>query len=720
MEPGPVEFSQAFLDQLRRDLKSLAPGRLEDFDIALGRRPGFFRQLKAHRLKMKDAFAAIRFMDFSPREYFTRHQASAISVPAPVPGFLGRYRALPTDRIKLGGLAPLTAWGFTVRLSEKAPVRMVDLSQRLKSLGVEVGPDEIYKYATLIFGLILKEKPETIDPETAEGLVRSLLLLAEIFPKDRPHQRAAAQLLDLGFHLEKMLDLLDLRHRLFAAAAEVCSQLGHLYDGIWCARQASHCAIFIPDVQQALVYRELMTRIALGAKRSNTATTASGNLLGQAQQDQEDVLATILANRETSSIPAAELDRRLGGQRAFANALGHRGSMPIWRWKALVDLLDISPFENLDRAAAWAATPPPVGRLFENLKLALKGKHIPKFTFQKKLLGWCQDVCVSDSEEPLTMDLSVFSGTEVESQFQVAARALADYSSNLPKAIRPDDIVELAEGLWRLSFALRCQGLFSDSADFLSASLVLLERSGHLAKLAPIYRLGAYLAVDLGNREIAAIVSRRAIEIDLALHSVGGLSLSLYSAAFVEHMAGRFRKTLHLYDTCAALTKEPNSLLEEWRVHLAKAAVLLKTEKLEAAGVSFRLAERDIDEISASDLDLVEFYLVKAELLSRTLTDIQEPVKLLEQASPLLIAKKHARELMLVGLAKCDHFLRHNQPDKARQEARDLLPLTAYLGRNPIGIRAVHELVRRSLLDSMGHLDIETARGKLRFPYLPS
>ena len=720
MDPG-LDFAQALLDQLRRDLKRFAPGRLGELARTLGRNPGYLWQLKAQRLKLHDAFAIMRFIGFTPAEYLARWDGIHERIPKTIPGFFRRHRLKTSDHVTLTHLAGFLDWAYGLVVDVSAPERLLDLPVRIDSLGIDAEPDEALSYADFLFSMLVKHRPETLHPTSAAGLIHTLLSLTDSLPRDRGHQRAAANLVDLGFHLEGFLDDLELRHQLYLAGACVSDRLGYPYDGMWCARQASYLALLIPDFELAQRCRQMMASIAeshdlsgrewLDPRGDRLAQLISVQAAGR--QDQQNVLAALISDRDTSPMEARELDRRLGGQRAFVDARGRRGVMKVSRWKMLVDILKVTPLSALDRASALNPIPPRIGSLFQGLKV--EGEHRPLCGFQRDLLRWSGDVSIDARATRLDSLPDAFFKAHQEPFLRDALQGFGRFCQQLPDVLHPDDLDTLCEGLLRSSYSLRRQSYLDDSADFLTAAFHLLDRADNPPRLAVGYRQGAYLAFDLGSLPPAAALLQRSKSIELSCGTVENLVLTLFISGFITSMSGQYLDASRIFEACLISVQSKQSSLAEWIVHLAIATTSLRSGDLNQAARSIKHTDRAFS--SDSRIDTAEYLRVKATILSHQ-GATAEPLDLLNEASSLLNKDLDARDLAIIGLERCDHYLRNDQADKARREAKSLLPLASRLKRNPIGQQAIQELARCGLIGSIDAVAVAETRERLLHPNL--
>ena len=723
MDPS-LEFAQAVLDQLRRGLKRFAPGRVGKTAEALGRSRNHFQRWSADSIRLDEAAAVARASDFKLVERFRLLTIPTPRIPEGAAGFFSRHGLLATDNEQCGfiHLQSFLEWGFQVRLQPSDDPLYLDLKARLGSFGVsDPSPDLVRSYAEILFQCLASEGPSTLSYRSARELIETLLLVVQKLPEKRCAFRGASQMIALSFYWESFLGDLDIRKRLFRAGAHVSRRLGFPSDTLWSFRQALYAAGLTADIKEVESIRSEARDVIDSdfvelSKRLGTGSTslAGLDLKSIGRTEQQLLLRVLESDRFTSPIGAAELDRRLGGLRAFPNALSGRRPMTVKRWYSLVETLDL-PLEHLmDRAAAMDPLPPPVGNLFQALKISKP--HRVLHPFQKDLLAWSAKVDVSNDAPRLEIDRDACSkAQEGEASYRSVLQTLKTIQESSPGRIHPDDGAVLCEGLLRICYRLQHGSWLDDAVDFLTIAMRLHESARNLKGLAMAYRSGAYLALDLGRPQISLIALGRAKDLDLWVGTLEGLSLTIYAESTVIRATGNYSEAFELYRHCLHLLRNGFCPITEWWLQLSMASTALQLKNVPLALEYLLKAENVFSDDSASAS--AELFNTKGDILSQA-GFYDEPMQLFSMATSRLDPEHNARDLVLIGLTKCNHLIRHRRFEKARQETKDLLRFGPHLRNNPIGIQALQQIVAQTLSGSLDEESVLRAQERLKYPNL--
>lgn len=704
MDPG-LDLAERLLKHLRLDLKRFARGKAADLEKSIGRGPRYLRRVSAKNLRLHEAFAAIRYLGFTPAEYFERVLRSKTAIPRGIPSFLRRRCPTERDTGMLRGLESFEAWARGVSIKDPAPSYCLDIELQLNRLGLEIGALDILNEAGSLFSIFGRHRPEIIDEESALTLIKSLVVISNALLEEN-HTSACCRVTDLGFRLEESVNDLRSRHGLFRLAARLCRRLGCGYDAVWCGNEAVILGLLTADL--ATVEEDWTwlgeEQPARAPRRTRTVDFAKVGL-----RDSVGAVAALVSERALSHYSAATLDQVLGAKNAFTGALNRSGPISVASWGRLLEKLDLAP-ELVVRRAALKQNPIGGGRFFQGLKEP--GNSRAKYSFQSDLLAWAESVAVTPTGTKIYFpDMPVTAAPE--ETFPEAIAALEKLLSKPPEHLIEGQARLVCRELIRVSYYLRVKGLRNDSADFLDAAFGLLDRWEQSPLLSLAQRNGGYLAIELGHLEIGFDLSLRAAMVGVHLRDYQSVEKSLYVAGIAAMVSDEYEVAINFFTACWALPKDVKTL-DPGVVSQALAACCIRSGNLMDA-------ERWLSEAHPVEhwpkRWQSEHLALQAELLSR-LGRKGRPLELLETAQHLLGPQGEPISRALLHLQKCQHLLGWGLSADAHLEARKLLGMANKIRNNPRGQKALFELCRSFSRNEAKLLDrqIEQARRCLRWP----
>ena len=311
------EFTQALLEQLRRDLRRFAPGRMVEVERMIGRSPQYLRKADARHLKLVDYFAAGEELGFLPGEWFGRAYPTG-SIPR-MPFVLKRLQNNHEGRkgSRLVNLVPFLDWAGDISIQAEGSIPRLSSLQPAKD-ALSYLDDWLELHASL---------PAFMASSECTNMIAMLSgLLVEASASEEAPLRELFALLGSGFWLEHELEDWELRSRLY----ETC---GHLFkveknnlEGAWSFHEAARAALLISRFERA-------RRLHLHATEM---------ILEEPMEPVQRLLTLMEQDRRRSELPKGAIDHALGAKRAFATAR-RRKDLSVDRWIRFLNTLSIPP-----------------------------------------------------------------------------------------------------------------------------------------------------------------------------------------------------------------------------------------------------------------------------------------------------------------------------------------------------------------------------------------
>lgn len=701
---------RSLLDQIRLDLRALDPDQQRRVKSAIGKAPRYLARVSIESLKLETIFALGRCLGHRPSEYLSyllNEPANTWIQPGPV-GLFHRLSRLARKSSHSNQLQAVLKWGYGVTV-KKGSGPSIDLEARLNNLGMDLSAGDSLQYAETLLSLLARNSSGQLSEKSIRSLVGSMSLVIEILGQEgAPYE--ACQALDLAFYLESLIQDLRLRQRLFEQGGHICLQLRQPQHGVWCLQEASLLALLVSNYDKCRDLQRRTIRIAddvgidLAGKSTTTDPAESGI------RDLDLLLSIMATDRRASPISAAELDSRLGAQKAFAMAVKRRAPMSVGRWDRFSRALGISPWIQIRRMDLLQSPVLPMGQFMRRLKV---GDHKHKaFAWQTRILSWCDRVDIS-STAPRR---SAFAGDAwtlpPEQGFEAIIQALARLASGiLPRDLHPSDATILINGLLRLVHVLRLKSQLNDAADILDAALTLEDDLHPQSTTLPAaLRTASALALYLGHPRKSKNLLHRARLLDAIQWDPRGLVLTHFWQGTIAQLTGAYEAAMTIHYACLEPARQYGGV-PVWLVYSNMSWTALRTGDIIRAGELLDSCIREGVHESA------DYLWNRGEFLSRSGAE-SEALRHLEQAQRRIIDEGRKTDSVLIQIEKCRHFLRYQRLDPARDQAKLLISSMRHLDGNPIGKAALMEFARSIFCGNWNLDSIQTVMRRIQIPYL--
>ncbi len=708
--------AQLILDRLRRDLRRLDRATFEQLHQRLGRNVRFLQRVETDNFKLQEFFALGRMLGYRPSEFLYRFGRLGSWNPQGAVAFF-RARGSASAHKPRPLLDQFLEWGYAVLVDEDGQKPTIEFAEYFRLSGKGLPSTDSLEFVDLVCSYYADEHgSEVLRPESALDLIGSLILMIGILcERDRPIEAHA--LLALALQLEQQIQTVELRCRLFELGAKLCFDFGEPLDGIWCLREAGFAALLIPDFDRARsLHAEATSRSeekGIGSSRALWNRSPS-DTIADGDADLNKLLQLMASDRRAASIPAAELDRHLGAQKAFSMALKGRAPMSLGRWGRFLEALDTSlglQARRLEMVDLSFPSPEPWIQQLKN-----RQSEPPKALWQSEIPKWALEVEISD----LAPDLDIFNRscwtTKTEAAYLEICEGFDELRIGLPDRLSPRNGARLHGGLVLTAHILREKDLLQVSSDFLAVSFRLVRQLGpslEASQLAWAYRTTSVLALHSGSVDLAAMALKRAKMADSVSWNLQGLTLSSYLEAVLSKTIGRYKRSVELHQQCLRTAKQLGLLPVE-TVLISLARTHLASGNVEGAFDAFRAAE---PLIGPAHSYLADFLWIKAETLS-VAGDSAAPIPLLEQSAEIFRQGGRVTDLILVEIEKCRHWLRFDQLGKAQKHVNVLLQEASGLKRNPIGRAAIFQLCRDIMSGALVLDSVQETMHRIQHPNL--
>lgn len=708
MDEKTLSFS--VLERIRADFRDLPLGKQLQAEKAIGKRRRYLLRVTPRALKLGTIFAFGRFLGYQPSFYLARllfgHRHQFPWIPPGPKNLFRDFSRLCSDEETSEALGQFLAWGQTEALgtSESA-----EFAQEEESQLVCVSDSDP---AGLLMARWIK-RPRVSSSQM--DLLGAITFLVEVSLQERKHHQCFL-LLDMGFRLEASLQCVASRSQLFEAAAQVCGSFGLIQHREWCLREASYLSLLVPDYEKAQQLSEQVESKLTSAKLKSADGPAASLASKEMRQGSDDLgllLAIMSVDRRAAPLTAGELDARLGAKRAFSMAVKGRAPMSLERWLKCLEALRIEPdlllrrFQLLDRTPCdWSGF---------SFRFDAPSES-PAFVWLDKLIEWADAVHVEDLGDELDGFDDTLEFDSPDSVFPRFAKALEATLQEPPRSLSLSAATRLCHGLDKSAYLLRRRGLFLSALRFHDALFRVAKKFVDFTFYAKTWRTASRTVLEMGQPLLSQNFLGLAKDQDFQKRCPAGLSRTLFQESVMAYLSSA-------YDTALRLNKAALNFSAAYGGYskglllVGRALILLRLGRADQAlAVLDRVAMIVETETRPSEL-VAEYLLARASCLS-TLGDAEAAMRFFDAASRTFAETGRTKDLIIVEVEKCRHFVENGLRAQLELQSRVLLKKVEDLSENPIGQDALLTLIGQLLLGGGRTDSVQETIDRVQYPFL--